>query len=124
MLMIPVVRARKHWAVLTSVLLSVVAGTAGAPALAEMNDSGSVAVQSAVPSGVQREDNDVPAVPSEMEPMRKSMQTNLAGLFLMNQASGTSMNPRSWPMPMLMSRLGSWNAMFMGQAYVLDTQQT
>ncbi len=46
------------------------------------------------------------------------------GALLMNQASGTSMNPLSWPMPMLMRMAGDWHLMFMGQAFVLDTQQT
>jgi hypothetical protein len=52
------------------------------------------------------------------------MQMNEAGMYLMNLASGTSMNPQSWPMPMLMPRVGSWNLMFMGQAFLVDTQQS
>src|SRR4051794_38479819 len=52
------------------------------------------------------------------------MQMNEAGMYLMNVASGTGMNPRSWPMPMLMERAGAWNLMFMGQAFVIDTQQS
>lgn len=50
-------------------------------------------------------------------------QMNDAGMYLMNMASGTSMNPESWPMPMLTPRLGSWDLMLMGQAFVADTQQ-
>jgi hypothetical protein len=53
-----------------------------------------------------------------------NMKTNEAGMYLMNLASGTSMNPQSWPMPMLMPKVGSWNLMFMGQAYLVDTQQS
>jgi hypothetical protein len=52
------------------------------------------------------------------------MNMNLAGMLLMGQASGTSMNPQSWPMPMLMQRFGSWNLMLMGQGFLVDTQQT
>jgi hypothetical protein len=52
------------------------------------------------------------------------MQMNQAGTFLMAQASGTSMNPLSWQMPMLMPQLGSWNVMLMGQAFLVDTQQS
>lgn len=52
------------------------------------------------------------------------MQMNAAGMFLMNLASGTSMNPQSWSMPMFMPRLGSWNLMLMGQAFLVDTQQS
>src|SRR5579864_649686 len=50
--------------------------------------------------------------------------TNAAGGFLMNLASGTSMSPQSWPMPMQMVKADGWNLMFMGQAFLIDTQQT
>lgn len=50
--------------------------------------------------------------------------TNAAGLFLMSETSGTSRNPESWPMPMRMVNRGAWNFMFMGQAFVNDTQQS
>jgi hypothetical protein len=49
---------------------------------------------------------------------------NQAGGFLMGQASGTSMNPQSWPMPMLMLNPDGWSLMFMGQAFLVDTQET
>src|ERR1700735_5508119 len=49
---------------------------------------------------------------------------NPASMYLMNLASGTSSNPASWPMPMLMTHFGSWNTMFMGSAFVVDTQQS
>ncbi len=52
------------------------------------------------------------------------MQKNDAGMYLMNLASGTSMNPASWPMPMLMRSSGSWDWMFMGQAFLVETQQS
>lgn len=52
------------------------------------------------------------------------MQMNEAGMYLMDSASGTSRNPASWSMPMLMRRAGSWNLMLMGQAFILDTQQS
>ena len=51
-------------------------------------------------------------------------EMNPAGMYLMKLASGTSMNPESWPMPMLMPRFGSWNFMVMGQAFIVDTQQS
>ena len=51
------------------------------------------------------------------------MNMNPAGMFLMNQASGTSLNPDSWSMPMIMISPGGWNLMFMGQAFLADTQQ-
>lgn len=49
---------------------------------------------------------------------------NGASMSLMNLASGTSENPASWPMPMLMMHFGNWNTMFMGTAFLVDTQQT
>jgi hypothetical protein len=56
--------------------------------------------------------------------MNHGMQMNEATMYLMNMASGTSVNPQSWTMPMLMPRLGSWNLMFMSQAFFVDTQQS
>ena len=49
---------------------------------------------------------------------------NAAGGVLMNLASGTSMSPESWAMPMKMVNTSGWNLMFMGQAFFVDTQQT
>src|SRR5580698_7734490 len=49
---------------------------------------------------------------------------NAAGMSLMDVASGTSVNPQAWPMPMLTTNFGSWSAMFMAQAFVVDTQQS
>jgi len=49
---------------------------------------------------------------------------NPAGMYLMSLSSGTSSNPAAWPMPMLMTHFGSWNTMFMGMGFVLDTQQS
>jgi hypothetical protein len=51
-------------------------------------------------------------------------QMNDSGMFLMNMASGTSMNPQSWAMPMVMKNFGSWQGMFMAQAFIVDTQQS
>jgi hypothetical protein len=69
---------------------------------------------------------DMPGMPHQ-HPMTHSghgMQMNEAGMYLMTMASGTSTNPQSWPMPMLMPKLGSWTLMLMGQAFVVDTQQS
>ena len=49
---------------------------------------------------------------------------NAAGGVLMNLASGTSMSPESGAMPMEMVSAAGWNFMFMGQAFLVDTQQT
>ena len=39
-------------------------------------------------------------------------------------ASGTSVNPRSSPMGMIHQRLGDWNLMFHGVAFLVDVQQS
>jgi hypothetical protein len=49
---------------------------------------------------------------------------NPADMYLMNMSSGTSANPSSSTMPMLMTHFGSWNTMFMGDGYLVDTQQS
>lgn len=59
-----------------------------------------------------------------MPGMDHGMKMNEAQMYLMNMMSGTSMNPLSWPMPMFMHRLGSWNLMIMAQGYLVDTQQS
>ncbi len=65
-----------------------------------------------------------PSARGQMPDPHHGMQMNAAGMYLMNMASGTSMNPQSWPMPMLMPRIGSWNLMLMGQGFLVDTQQS
>lgn len=64
------------------------------------------------------------ALAQESMPEMNHMQMNPTGMYLMNMASGTSTNPTSWPMPMLMRRTGSWNLMFMADLFLVDTQQT
>jgi hypothetical protein len=44
--------------------------------------------------------------------------------FLFGFSSGTSVNPASWTMPMLMQTKGNWNLMWMGQAFLVGTQQS
>jgi hypothetical protein len=51
-------------------------------------------------------------------------QMNSASMFLMDLSSGTALNPPAFRMPMVMKSFGSWNAMFMGQAFLVDTQQS
>ena len=53
-----------------------------------------------------------------------AQEMNPAEMSLMGLASGTSANPAAWPMPMLMTQFGSWNATFMGTAFVSDIQQS
>src|SRR5579859_2373318 len=49
---------------------------------------------------------------------------NEAAMSLMTIASGTSVNPASWPMPMLMEHFGNWNTMLMGTGFLVNTQQS
>ncbi|MFL6415693.1 MAG: hypothetical protein ACJ74Y_08495 [Bryobacteraceae bacterium] len=49
---------------------------------------------------------------------------NSAGHLLMSETSGTALQPSAWPMPMLMNQVGDWHLMWMGQAFVVDTQQS
>lgn len=51
-------------------------------------------------------------------------EMNLSGSFLMNLSSGSAVNPAAWPMPMVMKPFGSWNAMFMAQGFLVETQQS
>lgn len=56
--------------------------------------------------------------------MNHGADMNDAGKYLMRMASGTGQNPLSWPMPMLMPKIGSWDLMVMGQGFVNGTQQS
>ncbi|MEO8593538.1 MAG: hypothetical protein ABI759_09465 [Candidatus Solibacter sp.] len=49
---------------------------------------------------------------------------NAAGMFLMNESSGTAFQPAAWPMPMVMTSAGNWRLMWMGQAFLTATQQS
>ncbi len=70
-------------------------------------------------------DMQMPGMPMPGTPASgHGMQMNAAGMYMMNEASGTSHNPASWPMPMLMPRVGSWNTMLMGGLFAVDTQQS
>lgn len=60
----------------------------------------------------------------EHMPGMEMPEGNSPGMFLMSESSGTASNPSSWPMPMLMKQVGSWTFMFMGQAFLVDTQQS
>ena len=49
---------------------------------------------------------------------------NPAEMFLMRLGSGTSENPASWPMPMIMTRVRHWNIMLMAVGFLSDIQQS
>src|ERR1039458_3217194 len=54
--------------------------------------------------------------------MRMEHGIDPARAFLMNESSGTGFQPSAWPMPMLMTSAGTWQIMWMAQAFVVDTR--
>ncbi len=68
-----------------------------------------------------QEEHDLPQM--NMSQMNMA-NMNAATMALMDLASGTSANPESAPMPMLMLSKGGWNFMFMGQGFMADVQQS
>ena len=58
-----------------------------------------------------------------MDHARMGHDMSAAEMFLMNESSGTAFQPSAWPMPMAMIRMGNWRLMWMGQAFITDTQQ-
>ena len=68
-----------------------------------------------LPTGAQKHEGHTMPMPSS---------ENAPPDFLMQQASGTSVNPASAPMEMYMVRAGSWNLMFHGVAFLNAVQQT
>jgi hypothetical protein len=66
----------------------------------------------------------IPAFGQSSMPGMNMVDMNAASMDLANISSGTSLNPDSWPMPMIMTHFGSWNTTFMGDAFIVDTQQS
>ena len=63
-------------------------------------------------------------MPAMNMPSMNMVDMNAASMFLMTLASGTSLNPDAWTMPMMMRPLGHWNTMLGGVAFVSGIQQT
>jgi len=77
---------------------------------------GRVAIITLLAAGAHAQDHDHSGMNMvDMNPM---------SMYLMNLASGTAVNPAAWPAPMIMTHFGSWNTMFMGNAFIVDTQQS
>jgi hypothetical protein len=53
-----------------------------------------------------------------------AMPANAAAELLLNEVTGTSMNPASSAMPMRMAMAGKWNLGFMADGFITDTQQS
>jgi len=56
--------------------------------------------------------------------MRMGPGMDPARHFLIDESSGTGVQPSAWPMPMLMTNAGEWRLLWMAQAFLVDTQQT
>ncbi len=82
--------------------------------------------QSTVAPGTTRPGADSPGMNGMDMRGHQNMDHGTSGseAFFMEESSGTSVQPAAWPMPMVMNGVGSWNLMWMGQAFLVDTQQT
>jgi hypothetical protein len=83
-----------------------------------------LAAQSSAPSsdqdgGMQM---DMPMSAESMQHMNRGADP--ARMFLMTESSGTALQPSAWPMPMVMTSADQWHLMWMGEAFLVDTQQT
>ncbi|HLX44046.1 MAG TPA: hypothetical protein VKR43_11460, partial [Bryobacteraceae bacterium] len=75
-----------------------------------------LALAIAVPVAAQHDHDSMPGM--DMSGM------NPAGMAVMDLASGTSANPASAPLPMIMRHWGDWNTMLMGVGFISDVQQS
>src|SRR5271165_4451637 len=73
----------------------------------------------------QRQDQDMSGMNTDMQD-HEHMEPGMTAteLFFMGESSGTAVQPAAWPMPMVMTGAASWHLMWMGQAFLVDTQQT
>ncbi len=84
----------------------------------------------AVSGHAQEEEHNMPGMQhsqmdhAHMAGMHHEAAMSPAENQLASQASGTSRNPESWAMPMLMRKVGQWHLDFMGNAFFVDTQQS
>lgn len=61
---------------------------------------------------------------AEMRGMNMTMPMGGPSGMLMRESSGTDIQPRAWDMPMVMTRAGDWQLMWMAHAFVTETQQS
>src|SRR5450755_2516441 len=88
--------------------------------------AGEISAQSTVPSETQpTADGSTGMSGMDMGDHRHMTKaTSSAESFFMDESSGTAVQPSAWPMPMVMNSVGDWSLMWMGQAFLVDTQQT
>jgi hypothetical protein len=92
-------------------------------ALGAMFVAGAATAAAQMPSE-HHHDQDRPAMTGMDHSAMGHGDMDTAGMFLMNESSGTASQPVSWPMPMTMTRAGNWRLMWMREAFIVDTQQS
>src|SRR5580658_5931473 len=65
-----------------------------------------------------REQKDMAEMPGMQMPL------DLSSALLIEESSGTSVQPRGWDMPMVMTHIGEWQLSWMAQAFLADVQQS
>ncbi len=74
-----------------------------------------------------------PTAPSQQQPSTMLDMANMPGMsmpadpsstLLMEESSGTSIQPRAWAMPMVDTHTGTWQLSWMAQAFLVDVQQS
>jgi hypothetical protein len=68
--------------------------------------------------------NQMPGMPMDKSGSMNMARGNLIEEILQHDTSGTSAEPNSIPIPMLMKKRGDWSLMFHGNFFVLDEQQS
>jgi hypothetical protein len=71
-----------------------------------------------------RGQHDMPDMPGMTHGPTDHSKMSAAESLLMGQSSGTAFQPAAWPMPMVMTRFRDWRLMWMGEAFLVATQQS
>jgi hypothetical protein len=108
-----------------SLLVALLGACLASPALAQNAPAGGDKEQQSRDSSAPSSDKgqDDPHA-NEAGSVMNMVDMNSASMYLMNLASGTSVNAAALPMPMVMTHFGSWNTTFMGVGFIVDTQQS
>jgi hypothetical protein len=83
-----------------------------------------LALAMAGPIAAQHDHDSMAGMPGMNMPGMNMSGMNPAGMAVMDLASGTSQNPASAPLPMVMKHWNDWNTMLMGVGFISDVQQS
>ena len=97
---------------------------AGAGAIATLKEWSDLPIWVLLCAAAASPQHDHSQMPGMTHGMAHEAAMDSTTMMLMNEVSGTSRNPESWAMPMVMRKFGAWQAMFMGSVFVADTQQS